>query len=504
MPEALFPLYMAFQITAMIALLIIAIWFFFLSGLRLVTKLAVVLILAGLVGTLIGVTRRVEFSGMMAPVLIYRWQPDIAAEFDERLARAPTSVPVLTVADLTIAPGDFPRYRGPAADGVAAPAPIATNWSDTEPRVVWRTPVGWSYSGIAVAGNVAITIEQRGDDEVIACYDRNTGEERWAHGYRAKFEQAPPMGGNGPRSTPTIAEGDVYSLGAKGDLVCLDGTSGKERWAVNIVTDNGAKVVQWGMTSSPLIVGDRVIVNAGIDPDNNQQHAVAAYDRKTGKKLWATGSHAAGYSSPMLATFADVPQVVLFDAGGLVGIDPANGAELWRCAWTTQFDMNIIQPVLLPNNRVFISSEQTNGGAVLEVKQSEGGWWVTQVWSNRHLVARFANPVYRAGHLYGLSGGSLCCLDAMTGKRLWKSEGGFDSGQLLVTGDTLIVQAERTGELVAVAADPAEHRELGRTKVFRGSRTWNTPSMAGGRLYVRNHEEMLCLEPAKLSVAQQK
>ena len=496
-PDAAMYVFMGVVFSTELAILVVAVWFLFFSGFRLGTKLAGVVVVAVVVGAIYGVPRRWEFNGKMMPIPILRSQPDIQAELDERLARGvPAGLPALTAADLVVAADDFPRYRGPAADGVAAPVTMSADWTAKPPKVVWRTPVGWSYAGIAVAGKVAVTLEQRGDDEVVVCYDRATGEERWSHAYRAKFEQSSPMGGNGPRSTPTIADGDVYSFGAEGDLVCLDGTTGKPRWpAVNAVTDNGAKVVRWGMTSSPLITGDLVVVNAGIDPDSNRHQAVAAYDRKTGKKVWAAGDYGAGYSSPMPAKLAGVLQIILFDAGGVAGIDPANGKELWRYPWTTFNEMNIIQPLVLPGDRVFISSETANGCALVQVTQSGSGWSVERVWDNKNLGARFANPVFYAGHIYGLHNGRLCCLDAATGRRTWRSDVSFDSGQLLLTGNTLLVQPESTGELVAVAADPAEYRELGRTKqILRGSRTWNTPALAGGRLFMRNHEEMVCVE----------
>jgi outer membrane protein assembly factor BamB len=496
-PEAMIALFMGFIVSTELAILVVAIWFLFFSGLRLSTKLVGVLLAVAVVTAIVETPRRWEFGGMMTPIPIFRWQPDLQAELSERLARVDHDAPALTAADLAVGPEDFPRYRGSRADGVAPATAVGVNWSATPPKEVWRVPVGWAYSGIAIAGNVAITLEQRGDEEAVLCYHRATGKELWAHVYPAKFTQTPPMGGPGPRSTPTICDGDVYCLGAKGHLVCLDGTTGKPRWPmIDVVTDNGATVVQWGMTSSPLIVGDKVVVNAGIDPDSNQHQAVAAYDRKTGKKVWAAGDHAAGYSSPMLATLDGMEQIVLFDVGGVAGIDPADGKELWRHPWKTWQDMNIVQPLILPGDRVFISSETLNGGALLEVKKSGTEWTVRPLWTNRNLAARFANPVFCAGHIFGLSNGRLVCLDAETGKRVWRSDEGFDSGQLLVCGTTLVVQAERTGEVVAVAAEPTEYRELGRTKVFRGSRTWNTPALAGGRLYLRNHEEMVCLDLA--------
>ncbi len=492
-PEALVPLFILFQLSFVLAVLVVTVWYLFFSGFSLLTKALGVLLVVASIGALVKVTRRVEFAGRMAPVFVFIWEPDPQAELRERLAHPAPASAALTSADLAVGPTDYARYRGPAGDGVAAPVTVAGDWSKDPPREVWRTAVGWAYSGIAVAGKVAVTIEQRDDAEAVVCYDRDTGKERWAYTYAAKFEQSPPMGGNGPRSTPTIADGDVYSLGAQGDLVCLDGRTGTKRWATNAVRDSGAKVVQWGMTGSPLIVGDLVVVNPGIDPDNNRRQAVAAYDRKTGTRAWAAGEHPAGYSSPLLAKLHGVEQVVLFDGGGVAGIDPKGGTELWRYPWKTFSDMNIMQPLVLPGDRVFISSEATNGCALLEVKKDGTSWSVQPAWANRNLAARFANPVYYQGHIYGLHNGVLCCLDAATGRRLWRGER-FDSGQLLLTGGTLLVQTERTGELAAVAADPAEYRELGRIQVFQGSRTWNTPTLAGGRVYLRNHEEMVCLE----------
>lgn len=496
-PEAIMPLFMGLVFGTELAMLVVAVWFLFFSGFRLATKLFGVIVVAVLVAGIYSIPRRWEFGGMMTPIPVFRWQDDLQAELADRLAKVDPNTE-LAAADLVVGPDDFPRYRGIHADGVAPAATMPASWSATPPKETWRTPVGWAYSGIAVAGRVAVTLEQRDDNEAVVCYDRATGKELWHYLYPAHFQQSAPMGGHGPRSTPTIHDGDVYSFGAQGHLVCLDGRTGKPRWpVVDVMNDNGAKVVQWGMTSSPLIVGDRVVVNAGIDPENNQHQAVAAYDRKTGKKLWATGEHGAGYSSPMLATLDGMEQIVLFDAGGLAGIDPQDGRELWRHPWHTFNDMNIIQPLVLPDDRVFISSEATNGCAVVEVKKSGSAWSAKEVWHNRNLATRFANPVVCEGHIYGLYNGRLCCLDAKTGKRAWKGDENFDSGQLIVSGTTLLVQPERSGEVVAIAADPAEYRELGRTKVFRGSRTWNTPSLAGGRLYLRNHEEMVCLELAR-------
>jgi outer membrane protein assembly factor BamB len=508
MPEALFPSFMVFQVTLLLAIITIPAWFFLFSGFRLTTKLLGALVVAGLIYGFLNLFRieKTEFTGAMKPVFVYRWIPQLTGEvwppvvfvwnpeaeelLDERLATVRHDATGLTHADLVAGPDDFPRYRGLLADGTA-PAVKLGNWSANPPEIIWKIPVGGGYSGVVVAGRVAVTLEQRGDDEAVVCYDRAGGKELWAYAYPAHFKHAPNMGGGGPRATPAIADGDVYSLGALGDLVCLDGTTGKKRWAVNILTDNGAKNHEWGVSGSPLVAGSLVIVNPGVDPAANKGQAIAAYDRKTGKRVWAAGDQPAGYSSPLRAGLGGMEQILLFDGGGLVGLDPADGKELWRFPWSTFSDMNIVQPLVLPGDRVFISSERSNGCVLLHVKKDGDGWSATPVWQNKLMASKFANPVYHQGHIYGLHSGMLCCMDARTGKRVWDGER-VGSGQLLLSGDNLIVQTEE-GEILAAVAEPTAYRELGRMQVLDG-RTWNTPALAGGRLYVRNHKEMACVE----------
>ena len=245
------------------------------------------------------------------------------------------------------------------------------------------------------------------------------------------------------------------------------------------------------MTSSPLIVGNLVIVNAGIDPDKKAGRALAAYDRASGVLIWAGGNDIAGYSSPQLAQLDGSEQILLFDGGGLAGFDPKSGSELWRYPWKTFSDMNIMQPLVLGEDQVFISSEMSNGCALLQVKKKGERWAVDTVWKNKLFGARFANPVAADGHIYGLSNGILTCLEQETGKRTWKG-GRFGSGQVLLAGKSLLITSEM-GEVMLMAADPKEYRELARMTVFSG-KTWNTPALAGNQLFVRNHREMACYE----------
>jgi outer membrane protein assembly factor BamB len=489
-PGPLMTIRMAGTWLSIACVIALPVWFFFFSGFRGVTKLATlgVLLVAG--GTFAAAVRQVELSGGWEPMLRWRWQSDPVARLDEYLTRnhATDSLPPI---DLTIGRLDFPRYRGVRGDGTVAGVRLASDWTAQPPRQLWRHPCGGGYAGFAVAGNVAITIEQRRDREAVVCYDRSTGSERWVYSYAALFHRSEPMGGDGPRATPTIQDGAVYALGATGVLVCLDGATGRERWQVNIIEDNEAANAPWAMSGSPLIVDERVVVNPGIDPARNAGKSLAAYDGKTGKKIWAANNRAAAYSSPQLATLAGKPQILLFDAVGLAGFDPATGRELWSFPWETMMGMNIIQPLVLGDDRVLISSELSNGAAVLQIVRDGERFSVKEVWHNRSLASKFSNPVFHGGHIYGLNYGILTCLDAQTGERRWKDKR-YGHGQILLAGDVILVLSEK-GEVALVAADPAGFRELARSAALEG-KTWNTPALAGNQLFIRNHTEMACYE----------
>ncbi len=355
--------------------------------------------------------------------------------------------------------------------------------------MLWRQPVGGGYAAFAVAGNAAVTIEQRRDREAIVCYDATTGRERWLHDYSAHFTES--LGGDGPRATPTIADGAVFSLGASGQLACLDLATGKMRWDVNILEDDDN--VPWGMSGSPLVYDQLVVVNPGTQRSTAAGRAVVAYDRATGRQVWRAGSTKAGYSSPMLADLAGVRQLLLLDGEILAGYDPQTGGELWRFPWETYQDINVAQPVALDGDRIFISSGYDKGCAMLRLTESAGKWKVETLWQNRNMRCKFTSPVAYQGFLYGLDEGILSCIDQETGKRRWR-DGRYGHGQMLVADDLLLILSE-SGKLVLVEATPEGHHELGSIGTLDG-KTWNNPALADGKAFVRNSEEMACYELA--------
>jgi outer membrane protein assembly factor BamB len=477
-----------------VGVLLVLAWLLTFSRYRWRTKLTAVAALALVAGGGVASVRGVEFNGAMVPIPVWRWESSAAerlAEFQARQAQArPAELPAI---DVTVNPRrDFPRYRGKNADGTFPGRNLPAEGLEALLRRAWQHPCGGGYSGFAVAGNVLVTAEQRGGNEAVVCYDQDTALQRWAYEYPALFSEK--MGGDGPRATPTIADGDVYSLGATGELVCLDGKTGELHWKVNILEDNKAKNLDWGMAGSPLVLGDKVIVTPGIDEAANAKQAVAAYDRKTGKRLWAAGEHKAGYSSPQRAELLGVEQVLVFDSAGLAGLDPADGRELWRFPWKSAMDMNIIQPVVIGNDRVFISSGVSEGGAMLRLGRPGDGWKAEELWRNRSLCSGFSNPIAHKGFIYGLSNqpGPLVCLDQETGQRRWR-EGRFGSGQLLLVGENLVVFSE-TGEMVVVKADPEGYQELVRKKVSEHRKNWNTPAFAPDQFFLRNHTDMVCVD----------
>jgi outer membrane protein assembly factor BamB len=490
-PEKLMQVVMIGQWAAMASFVVLLIWFLVFSGFRWYTRVLGLLFVALLAGAAAAAIRKVEVSGDMEPMAVYfRWQPDPDADLTAAMAPWTKSADLPPI-NLAIDPiFDFPRYRGLNGDGVVTGRVMATDWNSKPPALLWKHRCGGGYAGFAVAGNVAITIEQRQDKEAVVCWDRTTGKQRWVYEYPDLFTRSEFMGGDGPRATPTIDNGDVFSVGANGRFVCLDGASGKKKWGRDILADSGAKNIDWAMSGSPLIVGSLVIVNPGIDKDNNVGKALAAYERASGEPVWQSGNSPAGYSSPQLATVAGLEQVLLFDAGGLAGHDVKTGKELWRHPWTTMMGMNIIQPLVLGGDRILIGSDPSGCG-VVQVRCNGDQFTVEEVWKNRRQVMKFSNPVVANGHIYGLSGGKLVCLDPNDGKVLWKGDD-YGSGQLLLVGDLLVVTGEH-GEVALVAAKSDGFQELARMDALAG-KTWNTPALAGNQLFLRNHKEMACYE----------
>jgi len=372
-------------------------------------------------------------------------------------------------------------FRGPNRDGNYAERAVRVNWPAGGLKPMWKQPVGGGFSSFVVADGLAFTIEQRRSQEVVAAYNVETGRELWTHGWNAVF--SPDNTGDGPRSTPTWDAGRIYALGAEGELRVLDAKTGKLVWQKNILSDNGAQNIQWGMAASPLIVDDKVVVLAG----GTSGKGVVAYNKLTGARVWQSLNDRASYTSPMLVTLAGKLQIMVVTANRLAGLDPADGAVLWSHPWDVSYGINVSQPLVVAPNRFFISAGYGKGAALVELSGSGKSFTTKSVWENINLKTKFNSPVVSNGHAYGLDEGILTCVDLATGERKWKG-GRYGYGQVLLASNHLIVTTD-TGEIVLVKADPAGYAEVTKFAALSG-KTWNVPALANGRLLVRNATEM--------------
>jgi len=380
---------------------------------------------------------------------------------------------------------DWGFFRGPRWDGHYTAVPIKTDWPNRQLTPAWKQPIGGGYASFVTARigsrDLAFTIEQRGNQEVVAAYDVATGREVWTNKWNAQFKEF--MGGDGPRATPTYFDGRVYAQGAEGELRSIDAEEGSTLWRTNILTDAGASNIQWGMSTSPLIVDNAVVTLPGGSADKS----VMAYDHRTGARLWSALGDRASYSSPMLVTIDGVRQILMVSATRIMGLNTTNGTMLWEFPWTTMYDVNAGQPIVFDNNRVFMSSAYDHGAAVIEVSMTGGRGTVRQIWKNNRMKNQFTSSLYLDGYFYGLDESILACVRASDGNLMWKG-GRYGYGQVALASGHLIVLTE-DGEMALVRATPEKHDELTRFPVLDG-KTWNHPAFSDGRLLVRNLKEM--------------
>lgn len=380
---------------------------------------------------------------------------------------------------------DWPQYRGLNRDGRSLETGLLKSWPEEGPQELWRVPLGDGYSGIAVVDGRVFTMFGHRGRELAAAFDAATGVELWRFdmGNNLRNRQ-----GGGPRATPTVDEDRVYALGARGKLFCLDAASGQRRWGRDLVEDLGARIPQWGASSSPLIEDQHLIV----DVAGRKGYGVVAFDKESGEIVWHAGTHRPAYSSPIAVTLAGERQIVLFTAEGLRGVAATDGRGLWSAPWTTDWDVNAATPVYVPSNGVFISSGYDTGAALLQIVKENGEFRVYQVWRNRLMKNQFNTSVLVDGYLYGFDMGTLKCLDALTGEEKWRARSGFAKGSLLYADGNLIVMGGN-GHLGLIEATPDGFREISRFEILKG-RTWTMPALANGVLYARDFEEMVALQ----------
>jgi outer membrane protein assembly factor BamB len=384
---------------------------------------------------------------------------------------AKTVAPAVAVTESRL---DWPGFRGPRRDGVVRGVKIKTDWAAAPPVQMWKRPVGPGWSSFAVNGDLVYTQEQRGDNEVVACYKASTGQPVWAHSDKARFFES--NAGAGPRSTPTLSNGRAYSFGATGILNALDARTGAVVWTRNVATETSTKIPFWGFSSSPVVTGDIVIVAAAGQ--------LVAYETATGNRRWVGPAGGGSYSSPQLVTINGVAQVLLTSDGRLTSVSLADGKQLWQHQWAAN---SIVQPALIGDN-VLISSQEA-GIRRIALTNNGGAWSVAEQWTSNGLKPYFNDFVVHKGHAFGFDGRILSCVDLSNGERKWKG-GRYGNGQLVLLPDQdLLLVLSEEGELALVQARSDQFTELAKVPAIQG-KTWNHPVLVGDLLLVRNAEEM--------------
>ncbi len=440
---------------------------------RLVVAVTVLLVGAGW-----SLVRTDGIDGDHDGIYAWRWSETVEQKLAGQEAGSTGQTASLSPADAPAWPG----FRGPGRDGVSRSGrAFGTDWSSSPPVELWRRPVGPGWSSLAVHGELFFTQEQRGDDEVVACYRVETGEPVWLHRDPARFFES--NGGAGPRGTPTLSGDRVYTLGATGILNALNARDGSVVWSRNVATDTQTDIPEWAYASSPLVIdepeSDGLLITAASG-------TLVAYGLDTGELRWTGPKGGISYSSPQPMRFDGMLQVVLVHGDGVTGVDPADGRRLWQVDWS---GYPMVQPAQMPNGDLLASASEGSGIRRLKVSQGAEGWQVEEVWRTMGLKPYFNDFVIHEGHAYGFDSRILSCIDLEDGKRKWKG-GRYGSGQLILLADQdLLMVLSEKGELALVEAETGGFKELARLPGIRG-KTWNHPVRVEDVLLVRNAEEM--------------
>lgn len=451
--------------------------------------------LSGLLGVIVGawtlftMVRIGETDADIRPELSWRWEPTKLDTFKDE--RAKLAVAVSDGAAVTVAPGDWAEFRGPKRDSILRGVSIETEWTKSPPKLLWKHRVGPGWGTFSVVGDKIFTQEQVDENqEAVVCYLAKTGDRIWEHKYDARFYEQ--IAGIGPRGTPTVVNGRVYTFGGSGILLCLDAAKGTPIWRRDVPTDNGTKPQQWGYSSSPLVHRGVVVVFA----NGPSGKGTAAYRADTGEPAWSAGRGTFGYVSGHVASFGGVDQILMISDVGIESYKPDDGTIFWTYDWATRGVNRVSQPAILSETDLLIGTGVGGDQGLRRVRISKTGetWSTETVWKTRNLKPYFNDGVVHDGHFYGFDDKSFACIDLKDGSQKWKTGQQYGHGQVLLLADQglLVVQAV-DGKVVLVRATPEEHDEIAKFPALAG-KTWNHPVIAHGKLFVRNGIEAAAYE----------
>lgn len=433
-----------------------------------------------------------------------------------------------TVAMGSVCGDDWPQWLGPQRDGVWRESGIIERFAETGPKIRWRVPVGAGYSGPAVAdGRVFLTDRKlkagaagqanpfdRGridGTEQVLCLDEKDGRLIWSHEYEAPYTISYAAG---PRATPVVDGGKVYTLGAEGNLFCFDAGTGKEIWSTDFNEAFGVPTPLWGFSAHPLVDGNKLICLAA-----GQGSTVVAFDKNTGKELWrALKAKEPGYAPPMIYTLAGRRQLIVWHPESINALDPETGAVVWTEPFAVQSALSVSTPRAWGPDHLFFTAFY-NGSRLLKVVNDPPG--TTTLWRTKkpsekdteHLHSIMSTPFIEGDYVYGTcSYGQLRCLKVSTGERIWETMAATtpDGKEARWANAFLVKQQGRfflwneKGDLIIAKLSPAGYEEVSRAHILEPTNTaagrdviWSHPAFANQRAYVRNDRELVCVDLAK-------
>jgi len=374
--------------------------------------------------------------------------------------------------------GNWPQWRGPNRDGISTETGLLKQWPADGPPLVWKTTgAGNGYSSLAVANGRIYTMGVRGNREYVIAFDVATGKQAWATAHGGVYRDSR---GDGPRGTPTVDGDALYALGGNGDLSALDARTGRIIWTMNVLEKFGGSNIQWGISESPLVIGEKVLVNAG-----GPGASVIALNKKDGSLIWKSQSDKAGYSSAMPVKVNNGIQVVFFTDRRAVGLDLNSGKLLWEYPRASNDVANVATPVVR-GNRIFLSSDYGTGAGLVEVK-ADGS--ASEVYFTKAMRNHHSSSILIGDYLYGFSSSMLTAMRFDDGQVAWQDRS-VGKGSLVYADGNLYAFSEN-GEVGLVEAVPTGYREKGRFRIQPGSLpTWTHPIIAGGRLYLRDQDNI--------------
>lgn len=398
----------------------------------------------------------------------------------------------------------WPVYRGPNGDGTTKEA-IKTPWTAESLKTIWTAPATDGFSSITTGDGIAVTLMTRDNDgvptETCVAWAANTGKELWAFPMKmAKYDGGGKSGdkgndgGDGPRSTPSIAGGKVFVLGGNLDLYALDAKTGKEVWKSDLTKDYNAKNIQWENAASPILEGKLCIVCTG-----GKGKSFLALDQGNGRPVWQSEDDAMTHATATPATIGGVRQIIFFTQTGLASVDVKNGKILWRAPF--KYNVSTAASPIVWEDIVYCSAGYGVGAGAFKISKEGMGQKATELWRTEGKnINHWSTPVCKDGFLYGMFSfkeygkGPIACVDIRTGEKKWEQTG-FGPGNVILAGDKLVILSDK-GELVLAEASPESYKELSRADVLEG-KCWSTPTLAYGHVFARSTKEAKCLELPK-------